>query len=164
MSSRRLEEYERRLLVQEQQMQKLLLEYRARLEQSEERLRQQQEEKDSQMKGIISRCRRPLAHPSRSPSSSGAVSDPLSGAAVALASETPSLPLSRIEKGPQAQGVTCPKPQKAATAAGRGGLQRCQGTGPRASCLLETGVWSPGPKVPAPLPSGFLGWQVGGTR
>ncbi|GAB1285580.1 RAS protein activator-like 2 [Apodemus speciosus] len=55
VSSRRLEEYERRLLVQEQQMQKLLLEYRARLEDSEERLRRQQEEKDSQMKSIISR-------------------------------------------------------------------------------------------------------------
>ncbi|XP_029474439.1 ras GTPase-activating protein nGAP isoform X4 [Rhinatrema bivittatum] len=55
VSSRRLEEYERRLLVQEQQMQKLLMEYKARLEDSEERLRQQQEEKDSQMKSIISR-------------------------------------------------------------------------------------------------------------
>uniref|UniRef100_A0A3Q2I8A8 RAS protein activator like 2 n=1 Tax=Equus caballus TaxID=9796 RepID=A0A3Q2I8A8_HORSE len=55
VSSRRLEEYERRLLVQEQQMQKLLLEYKARLEDSEERLRRQQEEKDSQMKSIISR-------------------------------------------------------------------------------------------------------------
>lgn len=59
MSSRRLEEYERRLLVQEQQMQKLLLEYKARLEDSEERLRRQQEEKDSQMKSIISRSGRP---------------------------------------------------------------------------------------------------------
>ncbi|XP_050162477.1 ras GTPase-activating protein nGAP isoform X6 [Myiozetetes cayanensis] len=55
VSSRRLEEYERRLLVQEQQMQKLLLEYKSRLEDSEERLRRQQEEKDSQMKSIISR-------------------------------------------------------------------------------------------------------------
>uniref|UniRef100_A0A2K6G4Q6 RAS protein activator like 2 n=1 Tax=Propithecus coquereli TaxID=379532 RepID=A0A2K6G4Q6_PROCO len=55
VSSRRLEEYERRLLVQEQQMQRLLLEYKARLEDSEERLRRQQEEKDSQMKSIISR-------------------------------------------------------------------------------------------------------------
>nr|XP_033771354.1 ras GTPase-activating protein nGAP isoform X3 [Geotrypetes seraphini] len=55
VSSRRLEEYERRLLVQEQQMQKLLMEYKARLEDSEERLRRQQEEKDSQMKSIISR-------------------------------------------------------------------------------------------------------------
>ena len=59
MSSRRLEEYERRLLVQEQQMQKLLLEYKARLEDSEERLRRQQEEKDSQMKSIISRSEVP---------------------------------------------------------------------------------------------------------
>ncbi|KAK6484681.1 ras GTPase-activating protein nGAP isoform X3 [Huso huso] len=55
LSSRRLEEYERRLLAQEQQMQKLLMEYKARLEDSEERLRRQQEEKDSQMKSIISR-------------------------------------------------------------------------------------------------------------
>ena len=36
-------------------MQKLLLEYKARLEDSEERLRRQQEEKDSQMQSIISR-------------------------------------------------------------------------------------------------------------
>ncbi|CAI5776381.1 GTPase-activating nGAP isoform X1 [Podarcis lilfordi] len=55
VSSQRLEEYEQRLLVQEQQMQKLLMEYKARLEDSEERLRRQQEEKDSQMKSIISR-------------------------------------------------------------------------------------------------------------
>ncbi|XP_010131292.1 PREDICTED: ras GTPase-activating protein nGAP [Buceros rhinoceros silvestris] len=55
VSSRRLEEYEQRLLVQEQQMQKLLLEYKSRLEDSEERLRRQQEEKDIQMKSIISR-------------------------------------------------------------------------------------------------------------
>ncbi|KAI4888201.1 hypothetical protein NFI96_021325 [Prochilodus magdalenae] len=55
VSSRRLEEYERRLLAQEQQMQRLLLEYKARLEDSEERLRRQQEEKDSQMKSIICR-------------------------------------------------------------------------------------------------------------
>ncbi len=55
MSGRRLEEYERRLLAQEQQMQKLLLEYKHRLEDSEERLRRQQEEKDSQMKSIICR-------------------------------------------------------------------------------------------------------------
>uniref|UniRef100_A0A6Q2ZBD7 RAS protein activator like 2 n=1 Tax=Esox lucius TaxID=8010 RepID=A0A6Q2ZBD7_ESOLU len=55
VSSRRLEEYERRLLAQEQQMQKLLMEYKARLEDSEERLRRQQEEKDNQMKSIICR-------------------------------------------------------------------------------------------------------------
>lgn len=41
-------------------MQKLLLEYKHRLEDSEERLRRQQEEKDSQMKSII--CRYKL-HP-----------------------------------------------------------------------------------------------------
>lgn len=55
MSGRRLEEYERRLLAQEQQMHKLLHEYKSRLEDSEERLRRQQEEKDSQMKSIICR-------------------------------------------------------------------------------------------------------------
>lgn len=55
VSGRRLEEYERRLLAQEQQMQKLLLEYKTRLEDSEERLRRQQEDKDSQMKSIICR-------------------------------------------------------------------------------------------------------------
>lgn len=55
MSGRRLEEYERRLLAQEQQMQKLLHEYKNRLEDSEERLRRQQEEKDTQMKSIICR-------------------------------------------------------------------------------------------------------------
>ncbi|XP_039192953.1 ras GTPase-activating protein nGAP [Crotalus tigris] len=54
-SSRRLEEYEQRLLVQEQQMQKLILEHRSMMEDSKERLRKQQEEKDSQMKSIISR-------------------------------------------------------------------------------------------------------------
>lgn len=55
MSGRRLEEYERRLAAQEQQMQRLLLEYKSRLEDSEERLRRQQDEKDSQMKSIICR-------------------------------------------------------------------------------------------------------------
>uniref|UniRef100_A0A8C8DCV0 RAS protein activator like 2 n=1 Tax=Oncorhynchus tshawytscha TaxID=74940 RepID=A0A8C8DCV0_ONCTS len=55
VSSLCLEEYERRLLAQEQQMQKLLMEYKARLEDSEERLRRQQEEKDNQMKSIICR-------------------------------------------------------------------------------------------------------------
>uniref|UniRef100_A0A4W4EBL6 RAS protein activator like 2 n=1 Tax=Electrophorus electricus TaxID=8005 RepID=A0A4W4EBL6_ELEEL len=55
VSGRRLEEYERRLLAQEQQMQRLLLEYKSRLEDSEDRLRRQQEEKDCQMKSIICR-------------------------------------------------------------------------------------------------------------
>ncbi|XP_070602789.1 ras GTPase-activating protein nGAP isoform X4 [Erythrolamprus reginae] len=54
-SNRRFEEYEQRLLMQEQQMQKLILEHRSMMEDSKERLRKQQEEKDSQMKSIISR-------------------------------------------------------------------------------------------------------------
>lgn len=63
VSGRRLEEYERRLLAQEQQMQKLLLEYKTRLEDSEERLKRQQEEKDNQMKSII--CRYVEAEPTQ---------------------------------------------------------------------------------------------------
>lgn len=56
LSVQRLEEYEARLRDQEDQAQKMLLEYQARLEESEERLRRQQDDKDLQMKSIISRC------------------------------------------------------------------------------------------------------------
>ncbi|XP_078497977.1 disabled homolog 2-interacting protein isoform X1 [Lissotriton helveticus] len=55
MSNKKLEDYENRCKNQDEQTQKLLLEYQARLEEGEERLRRQQEDKELQMKGIISR-------------------------------------------------------------------------------------------------------------
>ncbi|ETE58127.1 Disabled-like 2-interacting protein, partial [Ophiophagus hannah] len=54
-SAKKLEEYEVRFRCQEEGTQKLALEYQARLEESEDQLRRQQEDKEIQMKGIISR-------------------------------------------------------------------------------------------------------------
>ncbi|XP_030628539.1 disabled homolog 2-interacting protein isoform X2 [Chanos chanos] len=55
LSSKKLEEYEARLKSQDEQTQKMLLEYQARLEDTEERLRRQQDDKELQMKSIITR-------------------------------------------------------------------------------------------------------------
>ncbi|KAM8934584.1 disabled homolog 2-interacting protein isoform 3-T3 [Pelodytes ibericus] len=55
LSNKKLEDYENRCKNQDEQTQKILLEYQARLEESEERLRRQQDDKEMQMKGIISR-------------------------------------------------------------------------------------------------------------
>ncbi|KAL0187068.1 hypothetical protein M9458_018738, partial [Cirrhinus mrigala] len=53
ISAKKLEEYESRMKSQDDQTQKMLLEYQARLEDTEERLRKQQDEKEHQMKSII---------------------------------------------------------------------------------------------------------------
>lgn len=66
-SVQKLEEYESRLKGQDEQAQKVLLEYQARLEESEERLRRQQDDKDLQMKSIISRLAPRLLTPERPP-------------------------------------------------------------------------------------------------
>lgn len=55
MALKKLEEYESRLQTQDEQTQKMLLEYQARLEDAEERLRRQQEDKELQMKSVITR-------------------------------------------------------------------------------------------------------------
>ncbi|XP_076140086.1 DAB2 interacting protein b isoform X2 [Alosa pseudoharengus] len=54
-SLQKLDEAEQRLKEQEEQAQKMLLQYQSRLHESEDRLRRQQDDKDLQMKGIISR-------------------------------------------------------------------------------------------------------------
>ncbi|XP_045082756.1 disabled homolog 2-interacting protein-like isoform X3 [Coregonus clupeaformis] len=55
LSAKKLEEYECHLKGQDEQTQKMLLEYQARLEDTEERLRRQQDDKELQMKSIITR-------------------------------------------------------------------------------------------------------------
>ncbi|XP_036435282.1 disabled homolog 2-interacting protein isoform X1 [Colossoma macropomum] len=55
LSAKKLEDYEVRLQGQDEQTQKMLLEYQARLEDAEDRLRRQQEDKELQMKSIITR-------------------------------------------------------------------------------------------------------------
>lgn len=81
ISNKKLEEYETRFKCQEETTQKLVLEYQARLEESEERLRRQQEDKEIQMKGIISRYREMgvLGMAVRQGSLSGIRADPCSG-------------------------------------------------------------------------------------
>uniref|UniRef100_A0A8C4QTD8 Uncharacterized protein n=1 Tax=Eptatretus burgeri TaxID=7764 RepID=A0A8C4QTD8_EPTBU len=56
-SHQMMEEYERRLRMQEEQIQRLTREYQARLTRSDEALRRQQEDKDSQIKAIVARLR-----------------------------------------------------------------------------------------------------------
>ena len=55
LSAKKLEEYECHLKGQDEQTQTMLLEYQARLEDTEERLRRQQDDKELQMKSIITR-------------------------------------------------------------------------------------------------------------
>ncbi|XP_056628942.1 disabled homolog 2-interacting protein isoform X2 [Triplophysa dalaica] len=55
ISAKKLEEYECRMKSQDEQTQKMLLEYQARLEDTEDRLRKQQDDKELQMKSIITR-------------------------------------------------------------------------------------------------------------
>ncbi|XP_022521016.1 DAB2 interacting protein b isoform X5 [Astyanax mexicanus] len=55
VSVQKLEECELQLQGQDEQAQKMLLEYQTRLEEAEDRLRRQQDDKDLQMKSIISR-------------------------------------------------------------------------------------------------------------
>uniref|UniRef100_A0A8C4WU96 Ras-GAP domain-containing protein n=1 Tax=Eptatretus burgeri TaxID=7764 RepID=A0A8C4WU96_EPTBU len=54
-AGRRLELYERRLQLQEEEMRRLQRDYQSRLSASEERLRRQQLEKDSQLRAVINR-------------------------------------------------------------------------------------------------------------
>ncbi|XP_026106034.1 disabled homolog 2-interacting protein-like isoform X3 [Carassius auratus] len=55
ISAKKLDEYESHIKSQDDQTQKMLLEYQSRLEDTEERLRKQQDEKEHQMKSIITR-------------------------------------------------------------------------------------------------------------
>ncbi|XP_036393909.1 synaptic Ras GTPase activating protein 1b isoform X3 [Megalops cyprinoides] len=134
LSHRKLEEYERRLQSQEQQTSKILQEYQSRLEDSERRLRQQQLEKDSQIKGIINRLM--------------AVEDELRGGAVSDLK-----PRMFAEQEEQFSSLGSADP---GVNAGGGGMTIVPGSGASSSGVSSaSSPWNgvlPPPLTPPPLP------------